>query len=245
MEEGFSDIPLLEKTPEEQERQPDLGPDGNEVTYLRPAARAAYSTVIQETNETCKEILSLSSQWKIASCTDQSVLYECQTGRKLRTFILKGHVKITSVEKLLQIVYKMPFKNDPIVRPIKDLETFEEEEEEKLRVVQWRTAPDGVIPYLMSFWFQHYAGISVASRGESWVTHRIIPSHRHQENVQEISRIMDGFFHMTAKDHSGITTVTCVFACPLEPSQEVFFLEKFQAYLPYFESVEKNWTHYI
>lgn len=233
----LTDIPLLEQTPEEQERQPDLGPEENERVYLKPAALVAYTTAIKETVIMCKEVLASQDQWRVLSCNDASVLYElgdAVSRRRLRTFILRGH--LSKCDKLVDILYKMPHAGDPLVRRVSDgpIETCDD-----YRVTQWETHHSATALAWFGLGYKHWSGISVASRGDSWVTHRIIPSHRHQLPTS-LQRLMDGYFYVSLKPGEHVTTITCIFACPMPSKYEAFFIEQFQGYLGYLEHLQEN-----
>lgn len=243
-EEGLPvDIPLLERTPEQQERQPDLGPEGNETTYLRPAALAAYKTTLAETNRLCHDILQ--SDWveRAVSFNDQSVLYHAAANlSKSQVYILRGHVQNMPLDRLVTFFYKMPYGtgSDPLVTPIKELETFESDQ---IRVVQWETSSE-VYPIFLSYLrgYKQVCGISVVTKGHDWVTHRFIPEHRHQVKSPNIR---DGFVRLSVTPGDLVTTVTIIFGIPCEGPLDDFWMSKLQAYLPYLQQLNANWTHYV
>jgi hypothetical protein len=237
---SFSDIPLLEQSPEEQERQPDLGPVDNERVYLRPAAAAAYKTTLNETKRLCRDILSSEVAWEPVSYTEQGVLYQHQsTMTKCQVYIMRGHLtQDIPSERLLALFYKMPYNaKDSLVKPVKELETFEDEH---MRVVQWETSQD-VYPIFLSYLrgYKQVCGISVASYGDNCVTHRIIPSHRHQASKPNIT---DGFMHIQLQSK---TTLIIVFGIPSPTPLDDFWMSKLESYLPYIELLNTNYTHYV
>lgn len=226
--EGFCDIPLLEQTPEEQERQPDLGPEGNEKTYLRPAALAAYKTTIEETGRIKKDIFQ--TQWMDhpVLAGDQSVLYYIPW-RSMHVYILRGHVRVGSPDRLAGVFYKTLH---PIVKTIKELESFDEEQ---LRVVEWETSPDHFPGALFARFkgYKEQRGISVICKQSTstTTTHRFIPSHRHQVNQPTIR---DGFVSLDAvKTGDNLSTVTLTFGLP--ECLDDFWMSKLQLFLPHLE----------
>lgn len=228
--ETLTDIPLLERSPEEQERQPDLGAEGNEQTYLRPAAAAAFQTTIDETNRLCRDILDNESAWLAnpLSTTQQSVLYAVGSNK----YILRGHTT-SSTERLLTLLSKMPFANDPLVEPLKELETFPEK---NLRVIQWQTKSNAN-GFLSRLWQSTVVTsvIAVSCAGRQWVTHRFIPLHRHQVKP---ATLRDGYIHVRL---SGTRTITILFCIPGVTADDARHVHD---YLPYLDRLAENWTHY-
>jgi hypothetical protein len=238
-ESTMSDIPLLEKTPEEQERQPDLGPVDNERIYLRPAALVAYETTLNETKRLCRDILAREDAWESVSYTEQGVLYHLgSVATKCQVYILRGHLtQVIPPERLLALFYKMPHTaKDSLVKPVKELETFDN----CMRVVQWETSTEAY-PVFLSYvrGYKQVCGISVATRGDNCVTHRVIPSHRHQVSKPNVT---DGFLHVQLHPK---TTLTIVFGVPSAEPLDEFWMSKLESYLPYVELLNTNYTHYV
>jgi hypothetical protein len=238
---------------EEDQRQPDLGEEGNEREYLRPAAQKAYKKVC---NDTLEEFYRVSSPtnttyWKPTQFSNidkwTGTMRSCDSKRHgMQIYRLKEKTTI-SMERMVTMCCDFNPKSrhwDPLIQCNTVLETFEKL---NMHIVHWECRYPN---WFSSSALSKRSAISIVCGNvkQRYVVVQHIMAHRHYKK-KDNETLMDGWCVLYLTENNTVVIVVAInpfstIVSPVATQLEMYYLNMLHTRIELMEKIHKTWNQF-